>query len=196
MPYPIIPGHVSVGVVDKMRGPVHAASGRALHEGDRVGCCGLITAVHVIDRAAIRLADRVLVQGTGAVGLCAIALARLSGASTIVAIGAPADRLSLAARMGATLTLDLTTTTMDERRARVTDVTGARGVDVGIEAAGSPQAFEEGVTLVRDVGAMSSPGTTPTRRTAESMRTSTSIASISRFAAPGAARRATSCAPS
>jgi L-iditol 2-dehydrogenase len=222
VPYPIIPGHVSIGRVHKMRGPITAADGRVIREGDRVvfydvhrtcgrcyacavsgtptkcasrkvygitdsasdglfggwseaiylepgvvsavlpdsvtpedyigGGCGLITAVHAIDRAAIRLADRVLVQGTGAVGLCTIALARLSGASTIVAIGAPVDRLDLARRMGATLTLDLDATSDDERRARVMDVTGGRGVDVVIEAAGSPRAVEEGLTLVRDGG--------------------------------------------
>ena len=222
VPYPIIPGHVSVGYADKLRGTVLTADGRAIREGDRVvfydvhrtcgrcyacavsatptkcphrkvygitdsandglfggwseaiylepgvvaavlpdrvapedyigGGCGLITAVHAIDRAALRLADSVLVQGTGAVGLCIIALARLSGASTIIAIGAPDDRLALARRMGATVTLDLTSVGADERRARVLDATGGRGVDVALEAAGSPQAFEEGVTLVRDGG--------------------------------------------
>ena len=35
---------------------------------------GLITAVHIIDRAAPSLGDTVVVQGTGAVGLSAIAL--------------------------------------------------------------------------------------------------------------------------
>lgn len=222
VPYPIIPGHVSVGHVSRMRGPVMGADGRAIREGDRVvfydvhrtcgrcyacavsgtptkcasrrvygitdsaadglfggwseaiylepgvvaavlpdavapedyigGGCGLITAVHAIDRAAIRLADTVLVQGTGAVGLCIIALARLSGASAIVAIGAPPDRLDLARRMGATLTLDLASTSPEERRERVLALTGRRGVDIGVEAAGSPRAFEEGVTLVRDGG--------------------------------------------
>ena len=222
VPYPIIPGHVSVGYADKLRGTVTAADGRAIREGDRVvfydvhrtcgrcyacavsgtptkcpqrkvygitdsatdglfggwseaiylepgvvaavlpesvapedyigGGCGLITAVHAIDRASLRLTDSVLVQGTGAVGLCIIALARISGASTIVAIGAPGDRLDLARRMGATLTLDLQTTTEADRLTRVREVTGGRGVDVAIEAAGSPRAFEEGLVLVRDGG--------------------------------------------
>jgi L-iditol 2-dehydrogenase len=221
VPYPIIPGHVSVGVVDKLRGDAVGADGVRLREGDRVvfydvhrtcgrcyacavsgtptkcikrrvygitdsaedglfggwseaiylepgvvaavlpasvseadyigGGCGLITAVHALDRAAVRLADRVLVQGTGAVGLSIIALARLSGASEVIAIGAPADRLDLAARMGATTTLDLDQSS-DERQAAVLDRTAGRGVDVAIEASGSPCAVEEGLALVRDGG--------------------------------------------
>lgn len=222
VPYPIIPGHVSVGRVDKMRGPVRAANGPLIAEGDRVvffdvhrtcgrchactvsatptkcehrrvygitdaaveglyggwseavylepgvvaavlpsqvtpedyigGGCGLITAVHAIDRAAIRLADHVLVQGTGAVGLCVIALARLSGASEIIAIGAPADRLELATKLGATMTLNLEATTEEERQTLIREVTGGRGPDIAIEAAGSAWAVEEGLALVRDGG--------------------------------------------
>lgn len=222
VPYPIIPGHVSVGTIARMRGPVTLADGRQAKEGDRIvfydvhrtcgrcyacavsgtptkcperrvygitdgaadglfggwseaiylepgvvaavlpsavsaedyigGGCGLITAVHAIDRAAVRLADTVLVQGTGAVGLCAVALARLSGASQVIAIGAPGDRLDLARRMGADLTLDLTKTTPDERQALVRGITGGRGPDIVIEASGSPRAVEEGLTLVRDGG--------------------------------------------
>ncbi|MGB0715951.1 MAG: zinc-binding dehydrogenase [Phycisphaerae bacterium] len=36
VPYPIIPGHVSVGVIDKLRGQMVDANGRAFSEGDRV----------------------------------------------------------------------------------------------------------------------------------------------------------------
>ena len=36
VPYPIIPGHVSVGVLDKLRGTLVDIHGRALAEGDRV----------------------------------------------------------------------------------------------------------------------------------------------------------------
>jgi L-iditol 2-dehydrogenase len=222
VPYPIIPGHVSVGLVDRIRGDVVSADGSRLREGDRVvffdvhrtcgrcyacavtgtptkcvtrrvygitdsatdglfggwseaiylepgvvaavlpstvtaedyigGGCGLITAVHAIDRAALRLGDRVLVQGTGAVGLSLIALARMSGASAVLAIGAPGDRLTLARRMGATHTLELEGTSPEGRRAAVLEATNGRGVDVGIEASGSPRAVEEGLTLVRDGG--------------------------------------------
>lgn len=222
VPYPLIPGHVSIGFAAKIRGEVVGGDGQRLKEGDRVvfydvhracgrcyacavamqptkcpsrkvygitdgasdglfggwseaiylepgvvaarlpdavrsedyigGGCGLITAVHAIDRAALRLADSVVVQGTGAVGLSIVALARLSGAGAIVAIGAPDDRLELARRMGADLVLDVTTTTPAERLERIRALTGGRGVDVGIEASGAPVAVEEAPSLIRDGG--------------------------------------------
>ena len=222
VPYPIIPGHVTAGVLERVRGAVEGIDGSRLREGDRAvffdvhrtcgrcractvhrtptrcsarrvygitdsasdglfggwsqfvylepgvaiaglppaisfesylgGGCGLLTAVHILERAALRPGDTVLVQGTGAVGLSAIALARLCGASTVYAIGAPAGRLELARRMGADVTFGLDRTTPEDRLAAVRAGTHGDGVDVVIEAAGSARAIEEGVTLVRDGG--------------------------------------------
>ena len=222
VPYPIIPGHVSAGTLESVRGPLQGIDGSTLREGDRVaffdvhrtcgrcracvvhrtptrcaarrvygitdsaadglfggwaeaiylepgvavarlpdsvgvpdyigGGCGLLTAVHILERAALRPADTVLVQGTGAVGLSAIALARLGGASSVFAIGAPAARLELAHRMGANRVFDLHQTTAKQRLEEVRAVTHGEGVDAVIEAAGSPRAIEEGVMLVRDGG--------------------------------------------
>jgi L-iditol 2-dehydrogenase len=222
VPYPIIPGHVSAGVLEQTRGPIRGIDGRTLSEGDRAvffdvhrtcgrcractvhrtptrcparrvygitdsaddgllggwsqyiylepgvgiarlpdtvsfdayigGGCGLLTAVHILERAALKPADTVLVQGAGAVGLSAVALARLSGASTIFAVGAPADRLALATGMGADMVFDLESTTAEERLEEVLARTHREGVDVAIEAAGSARAIEEGLNLVRDGG--------------------------------------------
>jgi len=222
VPYPIIPGHVSVGDAAQVRGDVRAVDGSRVVEGDTLaffdvhrtcgrcractvtrtptrcearrvygitdsaaeglfggwsqaiylepsvaiaklpasvppetyisGGCGLITAVHAIDRADIRLGDTVLVQGTGAVGLSAIALAKLGGATRILAFGAPADRLELAAAMGADNTIDITATASTDRALRIADLTGGLGVDVAIEAAGSARAVEEALPLIRDGG--------------------------------------------
>jgi L-iditol 2-dehydrogenase len=116
------------------------------------GGCGLLTAVHILERAALRPADSVLVQGVGAVGLSAIALARLCGASTVLAIGGPASRLSLARAMGADDVWDLHATSPEQRIDEVRARTHGEGVDVAIEAAGSARAVEEGLMLVRDGG--------------------------------------------
>lgn len=113
------------------------------------GGCGLLTAVHMIERAEIRLGDAVVVQGTGAVGLSAIALAHLAGAARIIAIGAPDSRLALARRMGAHVTLDLTATSLEQRRDAVLDSTHGEGADVVLEAAGAAAAVPEGLDLAR-----------------------------------------------
>jgi len=223
VPYPIIPGHVTTGVLDRVRGEVTDSAGRELREGDRAaffdvhrtcgrclactvdrtptrcpsrrvygitdsaadglfggwaqkvylepgviiarlpdavsfeafigGGCGLQTAVHIIERSRLALGDTVVVQGAGAVGLSAAALARVSGAGLVIVIGAPASRLELARKMGADEVVDLDRTTAGERLTLVRDRTRGRGADVVIEAAGSPRAFEEGLELVRDGGA-------------------------------------------
>ena len=82
------------------------------------GGCGLLTAVHIAERAEIKLGDSVVVQGVGAVGLSAIALARMAGASTVIAIGAPDARLDLARQMGADTVFHLESTTAPERYER------------------------------------------------------------------------------
>jgi L-iditol 2-dehydrogenase len=113
------------------------------------GGCGLLTAVHIAERADIRPGDAVVVQGAGAVGLCAVALARISGASHIVAIGAPSERLALAREMGADVTLDLQSTPPAGRLEAVLDATHREGADVVVEAAGAASAISEGLDLLR-----------------------------------------------
>ena len=120
---------------------------------DYIGAgCGLLTAVHIMERAELRPGDTVLVQGVGAVGLSTIALARLAGAAAVYAIGAPQQRIDLAYRMGADHVFDLDATTIAQRLEELHSHTHGEGVDVAIEAAGSARAFEEGLDLVRDGG--------------------------------------------
>jgi threonine dehydrogenase-like Zn-dependent dehydrogenase len=222
VPYPIIPGHVSAGVIEAMRGPLTGIDGVSIREGDAVvffdvhrtcgrcractvhrtptrcsarrvygitdpaaeglfggwaqaiflepgvalarlpdgvgvddyigGGCGLLTAVHIAERAEIRLGDTVVVQGTGAVGLSAISLARLAGASLVIAIGAPPGRLQLAVRMGADIVFDLASTSEPERLEQVRAATHGEGADIVIEAAGAAAAIGEGLNLARDGG--------------------------------------------
>ena len=222
VPYPIVPGHVSVGRVLEARGVDRDALGAPLARGDAVtfydvhetchacyqclvaqqpnrcphrkvygitysahdgplggwaeriylkpgvlilkipesltpddvigGGCGLFTGFAAVERSDLAMGDTVLVQGTGPVGLSAIAFARLRGAGLVVAIGAPAMRLELARRMGADVTLSLETDPPDAREARLRDLTAGRGADVIIECAGHPTAIAEGFRLLRDGG--------------------------------------------
>ena len=106
--------------------------------------------VHGFDRiGGINYGDNVVVQGSGAVGLMGLLLARDAGANRVIVIGAPEARLALAREFGADATLDITTTTPDERRATVHALTGGRGADVVLECAGVPAAVPEGLELTR-----------------------------------------------
>jgi L-iditol 2-dehydrogenase len=113
--------------------------------------CGLVTAIHAMDRAEIRLGDTVAVLGVGPVGQSAIALAALSGAGQVIAVGAPNDRLEFAYRMGATHAISLDAAPED-RIGAVRRLTGGRGADVVIEAAGATEAVVQALEMTRDGG--------------------------------------------
>ena len=252
VPYPLVPGHVSVGRIEAMRGPITDVDGRAFREGDLVtfldvhetcgacyqcvvakqttrcparrvygitygakdgplggwaeqiwmkpgvkmirlpdglapetfigGGCGLVTALHALDRAEIRLDQSVVVLGAGPVGQSIAALARLSGAGEVIVIGAPDERLAYARRMGATQTIGLgdhnhegapasakaiagppkpgdggtwregNKGSESERVDQVRRLTGGHGADVAIEASGAPEAVSHALDMVRDGG--------------------------------------------
>jgi 5-exo-hydroxycamphor dehydrogenase len=94
----------------------------------------------------------VVVQGCGPVGLSVTVLAGLTLARQVIVIGDPADRLAAAKVLGATTTIALATTTVEERRASVLDLTDGRGAEVVIECAGRMEAFGEGMGLLADEG--------------------------------------------
>jgi len=115
--------------------------------------CALPTALSGARRlGAIEAGQTVVVQGAGPVGIAAALVASLSPARNIVVIGAPAHRLEIARAFGATETIDLDATTADERLTRVLELTDGRGADVVIEAAGVPEAFPEGLSLLARFG--------------------------------------------
>jgi threonine dehydrogenase-like Zn-dependent dehydrogenase len=221
VPYPIVPGHVSVGRVAAIRGEIRDVDGVPFREGDMAtfldvhetcgrchaclvtkqttrcphrkvygitygvkdgplggwadhiwmkpgvkllrfpegvdpalfiaGGCGLVTSIHAVERAEVRLGSSVVVLGAGPVGIAAAALSKLSGAHPVIVIGAPSDRLAFAKSMGATHTVSLDLS-HEERVAQVRALTGGRGADIVIEGAGDPRAVPQALDLVRDGG--------------------------------------------
>lgn len=116
------------------------------------GGCGLPTAFHSIEQAAIRLGDTVVIQGSGPVGLNAAILAQLVGALRVIVVGGPQHRLDLARDFGADVVLDIETMSVADRAAAIKELTNGRGADVVIEATGAPGAVAEGMTMARDAG--------------------------------------------
>ena len=115
--------------------------------------CALRSVMHAIDAIdGVRTSDFVVVQGSGPLGLLATSVAKISGARHVITIGAPDARLGLAAEFGANETLSIERTSPEERTERIKSLTDGRGADVVMEFTGHPQAFNEGVDLIRRGG--------------------------------------------
>jgi threonine dehydrogenase-like Zn-dependent dehydrogenase len=115
--------------------------------------CALVTAMHGLERAPVRLGDVVVIQGAGPVGLASLALARASGASKTIVIGAPDHRLAQATEFGADHVISIEAVPdAKARRALVHEYAGPFGGDVVVEAVGHPSAVPEGLELCRDGG--------------------------------------------
>ncbi|MBP2308332.1 zinc-binding dehydrogenase [Azospirillum melinis] len=107
------------------------------------------------ERGNIRIGDTVAVFAQGPIGLCAIAGARLKGATTIIAVDTVPVRLEMARRMGADHAVDFRSVDPVEEIMRLTD---GRGVDVAIEALGTQATFEAALRVLRPGGTLSSLG--------------------------------------
>ena len=117
--------------------------------------CALRTVMHALDRLPrVRFSDTVAVLGAGPVGVLCAAAALHSGAHQVVLIGAPASRLAATEKWGLTTRIDIDHTEPEERIEAVRNLTGGRGADVVFECAGPPDAFTEGMEMVRAGGAL------------------------------------------
>lgn len=117
------------------------------------GTCAFRTIVHGYEKIGrIDSSDTVVIQGSGPVGLYALAYAIQSGARQTVVIGAPESRLSLAQKWGADLVFDVQTSNTGDRREQILAITEGRGADLVVECSGAGAAFVEGMDLLRRGG--------------------------------------------
>jgi threonine dehydrogenase-like Zn-dependent dehydrogenase len=103
----------------------------------------------------IKVGDSVAVFAQGPIGLCATLGAKLKGASLIVGVDTNRDRLAVARRLGATVTLDPND---QDPVAEIKRLTDGRGVDVAIEALGRQETFQDALSAIRPGGTLSSLG--------------------------------------
>lgn len=115
--------------------------------------CALRSVMNAVDVLhGIGAWEVVVVQGAGPLGLLATAVAKVSGARRVITIGAPDARLRIASEFGADETLSIERTSSEERTDHIRSVTGGRGADIVMEFTGHPQAFNEGLELIRRGG--------------------------------------------
>jgi alcohol dehydrogenase len=131
------------------RVPEGMSDDTALFAGDVMG-----TGYHAVVEAGIKPGDTVAVLGLGPVGLCAVQVAKASGASAVIAVDTVADRLEVARSFGA----EAVHLTEGDPRGAVQDATERRGVDICVDAVGHPDALDMAARMTRKAGVVSAIG--------------------------------------
>lgn len=155
--------HAEEAVVDLSRPGALGYPAQRLPDGlpAEVGLFTAVTCVALVAThdAGIKLGDRVVVSGLGAIGLLTVQLARLDGATTVLAVDPIEERRALARQLGADDVIDPTT----ERVAvgvkeRLGGSSLASGADTVVETSGAVDALHEAIAAVRVGGSVVSAG--------------------------------------
>lgn len=91
------------------------------------------------------LGEDVLITGAGPIGIMAVAVAKHAGARYVVISDVNPYRLELAKKMGATLTVDIRTETIEQA---METLHMKEGFDVGLEMSGNPKAFSNMIDVM------------------------------------------------
>ena len=109
----------------------------------------LACSMHAVERARIEFGDVVVIAGVGTLGLGMIACARLKNPGTLIAVDMSDNRLNLAKKLGADVTLNPASTDVIDEILKMTE---GYGCDVYIEATGHPAAVNQGLQMIRKGG--------------------------------------------
>lgn len=141
MEYAIISENRLVAIPEKM----------PLREASLLGCAVPTGAGIVMNTAQVKAGDSVAVFGVGGIGLSAVMASSLVNATTIIAVDLFEHKLEQAQKLGATHVVNAR---QQEALATILEITGGRGVDYAIEAAGQRETMETAFQAVRDSGGL------------------------------------------
>ena len=122
-----------------------------------------------LEDTGLQRGDTIAIIGMGPIGLMFTRLAKLKGAR-VIAVAKRPTRVAAARRLGADEALDAAEVT--DIVAEVRQLTGGRGVDVAVEAVGSPATWESAVAMVSRGGTINFFGGCPS---GSSVRLDTSL---------------------
>jgi putative phosphonate catabolism associated alcohol dehydrogenase len=111
--------------------------------------CTLSTAVAGWEAIGILPFENVLIQGAGALGIYAAALAAHYGCNRVIVTDIDEARLAFVRNFGATDTINTSGMEDDEIIRAISDLTGGIGVDAAMEAAGVPSIIPLGLGCLR-----------------------------------------------
>lgn len=118
-----------------------------------LACC-----IRGLDRINIEAGDTAAIVGAGPIGLLLLQLVKMAGASMVIQTDLDEERLNLARELGA----DFTVNVQDEDPVRaIKELTSGYGVDVAVEAVGSPEAITQAMEATRRGGHLNVFGVSP-----------------------------------
>jgi len=136
--------YVRVPFADNTLQPVAAPDDRVIFAGDILPT-GYSAAIGLAPGGrGVRKGDYVAVFGLGPVGLCSVASAKLFDPAKIIALDNRAERLAVAVRMGADVTIDVDS---EDARTAIRQLTDGWGADYVIEAAGKEETLENAIRV-------------------------------------------------
>jgi 2-desacetyl-2-hydroxyethyl bacteriochlorophyllide A dehydrogenase len=110
----------------------------------------LSVATHAVRRADIKLGEKVLVIGAGAIGILVTAMCRINGAAEILVCDYSSSRLAMAKEFGATGTVN--PKEGQELEQAVKELSGGTGMDKTFECVGRESTFIQAMTSLRRNG--------------------------------------------
>jgi 2-desacetyl-2-hydroxyethyl bacteriochlorophyllide A dehydrogenase len=111
----------------------------------------IATPYHAVKLAQVRAGDTALIVGLGGLGLHAVQLPKLFGATTVIAVDVSEAKLKLAARLGADHVINAAHENMLDR---VQEITSGKGIDVAVELIGLKKTLETSVKSLGNRGRM------------------------------------------
>lgn len=109
----------------------------------------MTTGFYGSELADVKFGDTVVVFGIGPVGLMAVAGAKLSGASRLIAVGTRPNCVKLAKEYGAT---DIVSYKDGDLIEQIMKLTGGKGADAAIVAGGGAEALNNAIAVVKAGG--------------------------------------------
>ena len=111
-------------------------------------------AMHALDRVGIEPGQRVALYGVGGIGgfLLAALLAQTQGDLSLIVVEVDERKRHFVERLGAPASTFIITDELTETA--IWDLTAGRGVDLAIEASGSPTAVQQALAVVRKGGTL------------------------------------------
>lgn len=113
-----------------------------------------IVAHALFERSRIEAEDTVVIYGPGPIGLIALQMAKMNGASNVIMVGTDVDlqmRIPAAEKLGADVIINAQ---QQDAAQIINELTEGKGADLVIEASGAEPAINSGIDILRRQGRM------------------------------------------